>query len=130
MLKIIQFFRSFAHNKSSKMDWINLNSVEQLAEINEKSKNKTQIIFKHSTRCSVSVFAKRILSDEYSDEIKKNADVYYLDLIAFREISNSIANYYGVVHESPQILVINNGECTFNASHSDVSFKSALPDSN
>ena len=110
--------------------WINLNSVEQLAEINEKSKNKTQIIFKHSTRCSVSVFAKRILSDEYSDEIKKNADVYYLDLIAFREISNSIANYYGVVHESPQILVINNGECTFNASHSDVSFKSALPDSN
>ena len=130
MLKIIQFFRSFAHNKSSKMDWINLNSVEQLAEINEKSKNKTQIIFKHSTRCSVSVFAKRILSDEYSNEIKKNADVYYLDLIAFREISNSIANYYGVVHESPQIIVINNGECTFNASHSDVSFKSALPDSN
>ena len=127
MLKIIQFFRSFAHNKSSKMDWINLNSVEQLAEINENSKNKTQIIFKHSTRCSVSVFAKRILSDEYSDEIKKNADVYYLDLIAFRQISNSIANYYGVVHESPQILVINNGECTFNASHSDVSFKSALP---
>ena len=127
MLKIIQFFRSFAHNKSNKMDWINLNSVEQLAEINEKSKNKTQIIFKHSTRCSVSTFAKRILSDEYSDEIKKNADVYYLDLIAFRKISNSIANYYGVVHESPQILVINNGECTFNASHSDVSFKSALP---
>ena len=127
MLKIIQFFRSFAHNKSNKMDWINLNSVEQLAEINEKSKNKTQIIFKHSTRCSVSTFAKRILSNEYSDEIKKNADVYYLDLIAFREISNSIANHYGVVHESPQILVVNNGECTFNASHSDVSFKSALP---
>ena len=127
MLKIIQFFRSFAHNKSNKMDWINLNSVEQLTEINEKSKNKTQIIFKHSTRCSVSTFAKRILSNEYSDEIKKNADVYYLDLIAFRKISNSIANYYGVVHESPQILVINNGECTFNASHSDVSFKSALP---
>ncbi len=127
MLKIIQFFRSFAHNKSNKMDWINLNSVEQLTEINEKSKNKTQIIFKHSTRCSVSIFAKRILSNEYSDEIKKNADVYYLDLIAFREISNSIANHYGVVHESPQILVVNNGECTFNASHSDVSFKSALP---
>lgn len=127
MLKIIQFFRSFAHNKSNKMDWINLNSVEQLTEINEKSKNKTQIIFKHSTRCSVSIFAKRILSNEYSDEIKKNADVYYLDLLAFREISNSIANHYGVVHESPQILVVNNGECTFNASHSDVSFKSALP---
>ena len=126
MLKTIQFFSSFAYNKSSKMDWINLNSVEQLAEINEKSNDKTQIIFKHSTRCTVSVFAKRILVDEYTDEIKKNADVYYLDLIAFREVSNYIANHYGVVHESPQILVINNGECTFNASHSDVSFKSVL----
>ncbi len=108
------------------MDWINLNSVEQLVEINKKSKSKTQIIFKHSTRCSVSIFAKRILSDEYSEEIKRNADVYYLDLIAFREISNSVANHYGVVHESPQILAINNGECTFNASHSNVSLKSAL----
>ena len=127
MLKIIQFFRSFTFNKSSNMDWINLNSVEQLAEINEKSNDKTQIIFKHSTRCTVSIFAKRILVDEYTDEIKKNADVYYLDLIAFREVSNKIAGYYGVTHESPQILAINNGECTFTASHSDVSFKSVLP---
>ena len=126
MLKIIQFFRSFAYTKSNKMDWINLNSVEQLTEINQKSKNKPQIIFKHSTRCSVSIFAKRILTNEYSDEIKKNADVYYLDLIVFREVSNSIANYYGVIHESPQILVIKNGKCTFSASHSDVSFKAAL----
>ena len=127
MLKIIQFFRSFARNKSNKMDWINLNSIEQLTEINQKSKDKTQIIFKHSTRCSVSIFAKRILMDEYSTEIQKNADVYYLDLIAFRGVSDSIANRYNVVHESPQILVINNGECTFNASHSDVSFKSVFP---
>ena len=110
MLKIIQFFRSFARNKSNKMDWINLNSIEQLTEINEKSKDKTQIIFKHSTRCSVSIFAKRILTDEYSAEIKNNADVYYLDLIAFRGVSDTIANRYNVVHESPQILVINNGE--------------------
>ena len=127
MLKIIQFFRSFARNKSNKMDWINLNSIEQLTEINEKSKDKTQIIFKHSTRCSVSIFAKRILTDEYSAEIKNNADVYYLDLIAFRGVSDTIANRYNVVHESPQILVINNGECTFNASHSDVSFKAIFP---
>ena len=109
------------------MDWINLNSIEQLTEINQKSKDKTQIIFKHSTRCSVSIFAKRILMDEYSTEIQKNADVYYLDLIAFRGVSDSIANRYNVVHESPQILVINNGEYTYNASHSDVSFKAIFP---
>ena len=123
MLKIYKFFMNFVFNKSSKMDWINLNSVEQLTEIDEKSKNKVQVLFKHSTRCSVSTFAKRILTSEYSDEIKLKADVYYLDLIAFREVSNLIAAKYCVAHESPQILVIKDGKCIFNASHSDVSFK-------
>lgn len=108
------------------MDWINLDSVEQLNEINENSQEKTQIIFKHSTRCSVSTFAKRILNSEYNDEVKEKADVYYLDLISYREISNQIAMDYNVMHESPQILVIKNGVCTFNASHSDVSFEKAL----
>jgi bacillithiol system protein YtxJ len=92
-------------------------------EIDEKSKDKVQVLFKHSTRCSVSSFAKRILTSEYSDEVKQKADVYYLDLIAFREISNAISSKYGVIHESPQILVIKEGKCIFNASHSDVSFK-------
>tara|TARA_Y100000739_G_C20234919_1_gene296144 strand:- start:115 stop:492 length:378 start_codon:yes stop_codon:yes gene_type:complete len=122
-LKINEFFIKFAINKGSKMDWINLNKVEQLNEIDDKSLDKIQIIFKHSTRCSVSVFAKRILLKEYSEKIKANTDIYYLDLIEFREVSNAVAKHYNVVHESPQILVINNKNCTYNASHSDVSFK-------
>lgn len=126
MLNFRKFFKSFDCIKSSKMDWNNLNSVEQLTEIDEKSKSKKQIIFKHSTRCSVSTFAKRILTGEYSDEVKEKADVYYLDLISFREVSNSIASRYNVIHESPQLLVIENGACVFNASHSDVSFEKAL----
>ncbi len=126
MLKIFKFFESFARNKSSKMDWINLNSVEQLNEIDEKSKEKAQVIFKHSTRCSVSTFAKRILTSEYNDEVQAKADVYYLDLISFREVSNEIASRYSVYHESPQILVIKDGKCVYDASHSEVSFEKAL----
>jgi len=126
MLKIIKFFESFARNKSSKMDWINLNSVEQLNEIDEKSKEKAQVIFKHSTRCSVSTFAKRILTSEYNDDVRAKADVYYLDLISFREVSNEIASRYSVYHESPQILVIKGGKCVYDASHSEVSFEKAL----
>ena len=108
------------------MEWINLNSVEQLIEIDEKSIKKKQVLFKHSTRCSVSSFAKRVLTNEYYEEVKQEADIYYLDLIAFREISNLIASRYNVHHESPQILVIEEGKCIFNASHSDVSFKRLL----
>lgn len=125
-MKLIEFLKSFIFTKSNKMDWNNLNSVEQLSEIDEKSKTKTQIIFKHSTRCSVSSFAKRILTSEFNEDIQNKVDVHYLDLIAFREISQEIASRYSVLHESPQILVINNGVCSYNASHSDVSFDKAL----
>ena len=126
MVKLIEFLKSFIFTKSNKMDWNNLNSVEQLSEIDEMSKTKTQIIFKHSTRCSVSSFAKRILTSEFNEDIQNKVDVHYLDLIAFREISQEIASRYSVLHESPQILVINNGVCSYNASHSDVSFDKAL----
>jgi bacillithiol system protein YtxJ len=125
-LKVNEFLSYFTKNKGNKMDWINLNKVEQLIEIDNNSLDKIQIIFKHSTRCSVSIFAKRILSREYSDKIKSEADIYYLDLIEFREVSNAVAKHYKVVHESPQILVVNNKNCTYSASHSDVSFKNAF----
>lgn len=108
------------------MNWNILNSLDQIAEINEKSQSKPQIIFKHSTRCSVSSFAKRILENEYNDKIAAQADVYYLDLIALRPISDLIAKTYNVVHESPQLLVIKDGYCIHAASHSDVSFEKAL----
>jgi bacillithiol system protein YtxJ len=112
--------------RQSQVDGYRARSAYKLIEIDEKSIKKKQVLFKHSTRCSVSSFAKRVLTNEYSEEVKQEADVYYLDLIAFREISNLIASRYNVHHESPQILVIEEGKCIFNASHSDVSFKRIL----
>lgn len=107
------------------MDFINLNQISQLDQINEQSKTKAQVIFKHSTRCSVSSFAKRILNSEFSDNLAQKMDVYYLDLIAHRDISNGIAEKYHVEHESPQLLLIINGTCIHNASHSDCSLEKA-----
>lgn len=102
---------------------IPLKDLEQLAEINAIS-NKPRVngvlIFKHSTRCSVSYFAYKKLQAEWNfsqDELP----LYYLDLLAYRRISDQIAVNYGVKHESPQILFIKNGRCVGNASHSDVS---------
>lgn len=107
------------------MDFINLNHVSQLEQINEQSKTKAQVIFKHSTRCSVSSFAKRILISEFSDSLAQKMDVHYLDLIAHRDISGEIASKYNIEHESPQILLITNGKCVYNASHSDCSLEKA-----
>ena len=108
------------------MDFKVLNNINQLAEIDELSKRKKQIIFKHSTRCSVSAFAKKVLLSEFSDDMEKVFDVYYLDLLNYRELSNKIASRYSEHHESPQILIISDGNCIYDASHDDVSLTSAF----
>ncbi len=100
------------------MKWNHLTNESQLEQIIEKSKSVPQVIFKHSTRCSISAMAKSRL--ERSNE-PDGVDFYYLDLIANRSLSNAISEKFNVYHESPQILVIINGECTYDESHSGIS---------
>ena len=47
-------------------------------------------------------------------------DFHFLDLIKYRSVSNRIADDFKVYHESPQILVIKNGECIYDESHSGI----------
>lgn len=96
------------------MKWNILSSELQLDEIKKNSTTKPQVIFKHSTRCSVSSMAKSRLDREQGSE---KADFHYLDLIAHRNISNKIAEDFSIRHESPQILLIKNGECVYDESH-------------
>ncbi len=100
------------------MNWIELKSDTQIKEIIEKSQIRPQVIFKHSTRCSISSMAKGRLE---RGAAPKNADFYFLDLIAHRGISNKISSEFNVYHASPQILLIKNGECTYDESHSSIS---------
>lgn len=96
------------------MNWIPLVSVSQIAEIKERSAQKPQLIFKHSIRCSTSALAKGRLE---KGSAPANIDFYYLDLINHREISNLVADEFKVHHESPQVLLIRNGECVYEESH-------------
>lgn len=99
------------------MNWIPLNTLAQLQEF--LISDNPVVIFKHSTRCSVSAMAKRSLEFD-KNLIPEDAKFYYLDLIAHRDISNKIAELWDIRHESPQILVIKGKECIYNASHSDI----------
>ncbi|OUL61003.1 bacillithiol system redox-active protein YtxJ [Flavobacterium sp. AJR] len=107
-------------NKSSetKINWIPLTSLEQLDEIETASKDKQILIFKHSTRCSISRMALKQFEKEFDLDNKVNA--YFLDLIAYRDVSNEIASRFNVVHQSPQLLLIKDGKSIYNASHSDI----------
>ena len=92
----------------------------QLEKLKTASNTRPQVIFKHSTRCSISSVAKSRLEKA---EQPGNVDFYYLDLLSFRPISIKIAQDFGVQHESPQILLIRNGECIYNESHLGISMK-------
>lgn len=100
------------------MEWIQLTSLEQLENI--KNDAGYSIIFKHSTRCSISMFAKRAFEADW-DVIPTGASLYFLDLLAHRDISTQTAELFHVHHESPQALLIHNGECILDQSHSDIS---------
>lgn len=100
------------------MNWKIIHDEQQLQDIKELSNSRPQVIFKHSTRCSISSVAKSRLDRSADPE---GIDFYYLDLIRYREISNKIAQLFDVHHESPQILLIKNGECVYDESHLSIS---------
>lgn len=99
------------------MNWNELSEEAQLDTIIEESKTMPVVIFKHSTRCSISTMAKSRLEREAEPQGVK---FYYLDLIRYRNISNKVAEVFQVHHESPQVLLIKNGECTFEESHNGI----------
>jgi bacillithiol system protein YtxJ len=96
------------------MNWNPINSLDQLEQIKTASFNTPQVIFKHSTTCSIS----RMALDRFERATPpENVDFHYLDLLNYRAISNEIATFFQVHHESPQVILIKNGECIYDESH-------------
>lgn len=100
------------------MQWKNITDLAQISQI--QNQKGYSLIFKHSTRCSVSSMAKRRFEMDW-EAIPENTSLYFLDLISYRDLSAQIAETFQVHHESPQILLIKDGDCILDASHSDIS---------
>ncbi len=100
------------------LPWLTLNTVDQLNEIAEKSKGKTQLIFKHSTRCGISRMVMNQFVSAY--DVESNVDLYYLDLLSYRDVSNEVGYKFQVMHQSPQLLVVKNGVVVAHASHGGI----------
>ncbi|GAB4002495.1 bacillithiol system redox-active protein YtxJ [Spirosoma daeguense] len=102
------------------MNWNKLTNDTQLETIKEESATQPILIFKHSTSCSISAMALSRMERNWSEQL--GVKPYYLDLLANRPVSNQIEREFGVQHESPQVLLIRNGECVYDASHMSISF--------
>jgi bacillithiol system protein YtxJ len=106
------------------MNWNQLTTEQQLEELIQASQEKPLVIFKHSTRCSISSTALSRLERAWDAE---QTPAFYLDLIAYRPISGLIAEKFNVEHQSPQVLVIDKGNCTYSATHWDISMDELKP---
>jgi bacillithiol system protein YtxJ len=108
-------------SSSSKLNWILLKDLGQLNEIITISHEKPVVIFKHSTRCSVSRMALKQFENEFDLALlDQKVLLYFLDLLEYRGISNEIAARFNVIHQSPQLLLIQNGKSVYAVSHSDI----------
>ena len=96
--------------------WLPLTQSEQLTDLAQASHEQPILIFKHSTTCSISAAAKSKIERQWADS-GLDLPIYYLDLLRFRPISAQIAEQFGVRHESPQLLLIKDGACAYDASH-------------
>ena len=120
----MSFFNNIFHSSEnqkdskSKIDWNDLTDLGQLNEIITLSNERPVAIFKHSTRCSVSRMALKQFENEF--DLSDKVTAYFLDLIAHRDISNAIASQFGVIHQSPQLILIKEGKAVYDASHSDI----------
>ena len=107
------------------MNWLPLTSEQQFRDLLIESNDHSLAVFKHSTRCSVSLMAKRSLEFSWQS-VAGGMPVYLLDLIQYRDISNLIAETLNVTHQSPQLIIIKNGKTVYHASHSAIDAQEAV----
>lgn len=96
--------------------WQDLTTLDMLEGIVEASHSRPQVIFKHSTSCGTSRMVKLNFESDFS-RIPNDMDFHYLDLFSYRPVSNAVSDIFRIKHESPQLIVVKNGEVVAHASH-------------
>lgn len=104
---------------SDKLNWNDLESVEQLESAYAESNNKTTLFFKHSTRCSISSMALSRFESKWQEN--EGCKLYFIDLLVHRDVSNRLAELSGVEHQSPQAILVKNNKVVYDGSHSGIS---------
>jgi len=105
------------------MEWIELSNVSELDQIKQKSHEEPVVIFKHSTSCAISSMAINRLERSWDSQEMGSVKPYYLDLIRHRDISNEVAETFGIPHQSPQVIVVKNGDVIYDTSHMGINYK-------
>ena len=118
-------FKGKDEENSSNDQWKSLQSIDDLDMAIEASNETPVLLFKHSTRCSISSSALSRIERNWKDE-ETSITPYFLDLISYRDVSGAIADKLSVPHQSPQMIIIKNGKAVFDSSHMDINFNDVV----
>lgn len=124
-MKILDLFKSKRTDTMERSTWNTISDPEEAQTLLEKSKKRPQLIYKHSNHCSVSFIAKEGL-DSNTEKLNQFADLYIIDVIRQRDISNAIETMLKIRHESPQALLLKDGKVVWKGSHWDVKSQDIL----
>ncbi len=116
-------FRSSKSKSAQAIRWQTIQQAEQLAEIEALSHQKKVLVFKHSTRCGISATALNRLERAWQNPEMEQVEPYLLDLIQYRALSDQIAKQWGVTHQSPQVIVLDQGEVVYHNSHMGINYQ-------
>ena len=116
---LFDIFKTKGNTPIQQLNWYTIRSADQLTELDRLSKDKLMVIFKHSTSCPISKMAFKRFQKE-ADFDTEQVDLFYVGVINDREVSNAIASHYGVMHQSPQLIIIKEGDVIHHASHSAI----------
>lgn len=113
---LFSFGKSNSNSKS--LNWTLIETIEALEKAIARTNDRPALFFKHSTRCSISSMALSRFEKEWNDE--NHCDLYFIDLISHRDVSNKLSEETNIVHQSPQVIVVKEGSAVYDASHSGI----------
>lgn len=104
------------------INWQPLTGEHDMNEIVELSHEKPVMIFKHSTRCGISFSALDKLVEEWNPEKSENLSAYMLDVISHNQFAREIGKFFGIPHQSPQVMIIDQGKVVYEQSHFGIKY--------
>lgn len=118
-------FISVQSEQKKKLNWTYIKTNSQLDKIFSGNNGRPALIFKHSTRCSISKGALERFENKWKQD-KSNCDLYFVDVIVDRPLSMAIAERSGTIHHSPQALLLIEGKVIYNKTHEKISAKEIM----
>ena len=113
-------FNTVDSENKIQINWVPLSESSQLDTLIKLSKTKPVLIFKHSTRCGISRMALKSFEKQY-DLSTDQIELYFLDLLNYRGLSDEIATRFHILHQSPQVIVLQNEKVVYHDSHYQIS---------